>query len=553
MEIKHNNMKIVPLWILAVLVNIKSIFTDFGADQAYAVATSYRHIVGDSMFAQMCEPHQTSGFLTDFLMILYKCIVPDLTGVVLFLQFCWVVLSIVVAYCLYKELIHWINSELSQYICIFFLIFRPKQSVFPEFSNMQILFGVLCFVYILRFFRSTKKSINLIWAALFLSLQILSYPTCLVNYLGIVGVLFLFSEQRWRSIGIFTGACVVYGSIYMAIILSQTSLESLLGSINFIINADKSHTGNEFDLVSYLAGFGYGMVWIGASFVLAYVLYRIINKRMHFSAILGAILLFTEVVIVFVSAYTSLDWFCQYFIILPVMIIWGLKDYKYLEKGLKKVYLLGVVMACGSFIAVRCLTNLELLPTISFLMMAGMVSLIPIYERRKDDKININRGLILCILLMILFHRGIVICGYAREGGDELIHQMENIIRVGPAKGIAASLSKCNEIKYGMEDWKTNIQDDTVLVVVPWMLDAIVYVNTEAEVATYSTIDTPTYDESLLSYWEMYPDKIPTVIAVQAWDNQITVAEDTWIMQWVNENYTQYTEGYYWRFYRKMK
>lgn len=72
-----------------------------------------------------------------------------------------------------------------------------------------------------------------------------------------------------------------------------------------------------------------------------------------------------------------------------------------------------------------------------------------------------------------------------------------------------------------------------------------------SETAAFSTIDTPTYDESLLRYWEMYPDKKPTVIAVKAWNQEIGVDEDTWIMQWINENYHQYTDGQYWRFYRK--
>ena len=552
MKIKQNDVQRFFLWMLAILVNIKSIFTDFGADQAYAVATSYRHIMGDRMFGEMCEPHQTSAFLADFLMVLYKVVVPDLTGVVLFFQVSGVLLNVVVAYCLYKELRYWINGELAQYICIFFLIFRPKQSVFPEFSNMLMLFGVLCFVCVLRFFRSDKKT-NLVWAALFLSLQILSYPTCLVNYVGVIVGLFLFSEHRWRNIGVVTGACGICGAIYLAIILSQTGFEQLLGSIDFIINSDKSHVGNGFDAGYYLGGFGYGMAWVGVSFGLTYLVYGISKKKLHFSTVLGAVLLFTEMMMVFVSAGTRLDWSCQYFMILPVIIVWGMKDYKYLEKELQKVYLLGVFMASGSFIAVCFLTNLELLSTISYLMMAGMVSLIPIYERMKCTKIKGKQGLILCILLLVLFHRGMVICGYANEGGIKITPYVENYIRVGPAKGIVTSLQKCNEIKYGMEDWKTNIQDDKVLVVVPWMLDSIVYVNTEVEIATFSTIDTPTYDESLLRYWEMYPDKIPTVIAVKAWDNQIALGEDTWIMQWVNENYTQSTNGYYWRFYRKAK
>ena len=70
----HKNSKwiIYLLWVCASLINIKSIFTDFGIDSSYAIATSYRHISGDRLFIEMWEPHQTSSFLMDFLMILYK-------------------------------------------------------------------------------------------------------------------------------------------------------------------------------------------------------------------------------------------------------------------------------------------------------------------------------------------------------------------------------------------------------------------------------------------------------------------------------------------------
>lgn len=62
---KTLNRMILLLWIGVVLVNIKSVLADFGPDQTYAIATSYRHVMGDSMFAEMWEPHQTSTFIAD--------------------------------------------------------------------------------------------------------------------------------------------------------------------------------------------------------------------------------------------------------------------------------------------------------------------------------------------------------------------------------------------------------------------------------------------------------------------------------------------------------
>lgn len=153
-----NNLKIKFFWILAVLANIKSAFSDFGTDQAYAVATSFRHISGDRLFQEMCEPHQTSSFITDLLMLLYRCFVPSMEGIALYLQVCGVLLYAIVVYVLYKELLHYAEKEMAHYMCIFFFVFRAKQSVFPEFSNMQIGFSVLLFVLLLKFYRNQKKN-----------------------------------------------------------------------------------------------------------------------------------------------------------------------------------------------------------------------------------------------------------------------------------------------------------------------------------------------------------------------------------------------------------
>lgn len=556
MKIKCNTVKIYLLWVFAILANIKSIFTDFGVDQAYAVATSYRHIMGDRSFLEMWEPHQTSSFLTDFLMWLYKSVVYDLEGVVLFLQICGVLLCAIITYCIYKELLHWLEGELVHYMCILFFVFRPKQSVFPEFSNMMIWFSALCFICLLRFFRSAENKSNLVSAAFFLCLQILSYPTSVINYLCIVGILYFWSKNKWKNIGIFTGTCMICGALYLGIILSQSDFKQLLTTIGFIIRADGSHMGERVETSSYFGGLGYSVLWLGGVLVVTYLICRVRRKckaKLNFATCFGVVMLLSEIIMAFISANTMLDWSCQYFVVLLILIFGGLFSHKYIGAHVNIIYVVGTMVAACSAIAVAMLTNLGLLDIISYLILAAMVSLIPIYEKNKcvESRIKNSGHIILCILLLILFHRGMFVSGFASQSGIKLTLNVENIIRVGPAKGIVASVQKCNEIKYGLEDWKNNIHDDTVLVVVPWLLDSLVYVNTEADIATFSTINTPTYDENLLHYWEMYPDKVPTVIAVQGWNGEMAVSEDTWIMQWVNENYSQYTNGYYWRFYRR--
>lgn len=547
------NRRITVLWILTIIVNIKSVFTDFGADQAYAVSTSFRHLMGDRMFQEMCEPHQTSVFISDCLMALYRYFVPNLEGVAMYLQVCGVLLYAVVTLFLYKELIHFVNRNLVHYMCIFFFVFRAKQSVFPEFSNMQICFSVMLFVFLLKFFRNQKKTYHLVIAAFFLCLEILSYPACLIVYFGTLILLYVLCEKKWKNIAIFTGICILCGALYLAFIVSRVGLESLLENIQFIAQADLSHSGESFDVVYYFSGFMYGLIWIVGVVVISYGIYFFLKKKVSFFSCLGSGLLLTEILLILVSRKTDIDWNCQYFIILLLLMCIGIMGHRYLKKEEKILYYIGSTISVCSSVSVIFLTNLELLSFLGYLILGAMVSLIPINELAISKEYQPKKvcNFIVTILVLFLFHRAMVVCGYANESGIKLTIDVENIIREGPTKGIVASLQKCNEVKGTLTDWQMNVNDDAVLVVVPWMLDSIVYVNPDASISTFSTIDTPTYDKSLLDYWEIYPEKVPTVIAVEGWNGEIAVDKNTWIMKWIEDNYTSYTDGCFWRFYRK--
>jgi len=552
MIMKKHNSKIILLWILAVIVNIKSIFCDFGDDQAYALSTSFRHIMGDGLFQEMCEPHQTSSFLCDFLMIIYKYFVPDLEGVALYLQVCGVLLYAVVTWILYKELVHFVRCEMAHYMCVFFFVVRAKHSIFPEFSNMQIGFSVLLFVFLLKFFRNQNNIHHLILAAFFFCLEVLSYPTCLLVFAGVLGLLYVFGEKRWKDIAIFVGTCAICGGAYLALIVSRIGFEALLKTLRFITYADKSHSGSVFGMSDYFGGVAYGLVWIIVVAFASYIIYLFLKKKVLYLSCFGCGLLLTEILMTFVAKKSTIDWREQYFVILLLIICLGCRG-KHLRTEIRPLYYAGMVISLLSTVSVAFLTNLSLLAIMGYLILGAMVSFVSIDETliSKQYQAQKSCNYILPILLLFLFHRLMFIGGYANEDGIKLVNDMENIIRVGPTKGIAASLQKCNEVRGTISDWERFVKEDSVLVVVPWMLDSVVYVNRNTEVSTFSTIDTPTYDESLLDYWSEYPEKTPTVIAVEGWGREISVNKDTWIMKWIEENYTSYENGEFWRFYRK--
>ncbi len=79
------------------------------------------------------------------------------------------------------------------------------------------------------------------------------------------------------------------------------------------------------------------------------------------------------------------------------------------------------------------------------------------------------------------------------------------------------------------------------------------YMMTGAQVAHYSIVDPTAYDERLLTYWELYPEKQPNVIVVDCWYGELQENPDSWIMRYIENDfgYTQVNDGRYVRFYRK--
>lgn len=326
----------------------------------------------------------------------------------------------------------------------------------------------------------------------------------------------------------------------------------VIKNIQFIMQADASHGEKITDIAYYFRGFMNGAIWIAVVAAVSFLIYLFIRNKVTFFSCFGYGLLLTEIVLIFISRKQPLDWNCQYFIILLLLICLGGRGCKYLNPETRMLYYTGMVISLLSTVSVAFLTNLEFLSIMGYLILGALVSFVSLGQMAVcNRRSNEGVGFIVAILALFIFHRAMIVCGYANEAGIKLTIDLENVIRAGPAKGIVTSLQKCNEVKGTLSDWQRFVNEDSILVVVPWMSDPIVYVDQNTKVSTFSTINTPTYNESLLYYWDMYPEKIPTIIAVEGWNGEISVDKNTWIMRWVEDTYTVHEDGEFWRFYRK--
>ena len=535
------------IWTGAVLVSIKSIFVDFGIDNGYAIATSYRHISGERMFLEMWEPHQTSAFLVDCLMLLYRLFVPSLTGVAIFLQVMGVLLWIPVIVILHNELSKHIDRDISHMICAILFVFRAKQTVFPEFSNMQIGFSVLFFTFLVKYICDQAKLRNLILSAVFLCLEIISYPTCLIAFVAAAGIILMYTEHKVRDVLVFSGVCLALGTLYVGYFVWARGLSELIDVLFLLVEADLSHGDISMTFYQYVQVFLEGAAYIAGTLVIAAAIHLCFRKRVRitFLTAWGVSLLVTAgatLLYLMFRKQGGYEW--HYCIVFVLLIMFGFLGYKFLTDMEKKIWISGMMISFSSFFAVAILTNCALMSVVAYLPLAAAVSMIPLSKFKEG---NFFAG---AIVLFILLHRGLIIWGYSELSQNSFVNEVESIVRTGPALGIVCDGTNSRVYRDNVDDFDRFLRsDDTVFFMADWRYDPLTYVQAGIGVAISSTISSPTFGEKQIDYWRRYEYKAPTVIAIRSYDNLDRDIYST-MFEWVEENYEWVGDGTWWRFYR---
>ena len=555
MNEKREKIILRVLWIITALVCIKSIFTDFGADSAYQVAMSYRHLSGDGMLLKMWEPHQTSIFLNDVLMAVYHFVVPSYAGVVLYLQVCGTLLFGLLGWFVYKTVKGTTGAFVGQAIWMFLLVFRAKQTPFPEFANLEIACSVLIFCLLLRFFKAQDRWIYPILIGVCAFFQVLSYPSCVLIAVPVCLLLFLKTNAKWKNILLFLGTAGVLGVTFLASFFVRLGSDTFLLAVRNIFLSDTHSTSGDY----WNGKGGYWMsffVMLGVVALCALVAWgvSVIAKKIRasFEISVGtlsvALLIIVELVCLVLQRRLGLDWNCSIYVLPLILLVLGAIGYRKASEEERTIFLTGALVSAASFFATMLLTDLSLITITAYLVLGGAASLLMLRRLFKDDK-----RVILLLLLLVLAHRGLVVWGIGNT--NDRVHtlwEVQNIIRSGPAAGVVCDHVSKAQALWTIEDFALYVKpEDKLLVVGPEMIDPLVYLYAGAEISNYSTIDTPQYGEALEEYFVLNPDKEPTLVAVSSWFGTPNVTDDTYIMQWVNARYELSVDARYFRLYRK--
>jgi len=561
----------------SVLANIKSIFTDFGIDSEYAIAMSYRMVQGDRMFVEMWEPHQTSAFLCAALMKVYISLTGTLTGVVLYLHIMGLIIHSIVTAFLYRTLRKQISFEITFLMCLFFFTVRPKEIPLPEFSNMSLWFSALMFCCLVSYFREQNRKRWLLLTCVCLCLQILSYPTCLIVYFLVVYLLVKYSTEKRKDILLLSFGCVLSGVLYLSYFCARLGISEFGLYLRYILTSYSSHDSGLADrIVAYGQDIGITLFMLGIFMCLSIVIGLLnlvflklkdrLRKRktpiqtrtimkisiISFFVLLLLFELYNVFFILDFEIYSTL--FYSHSLKYIPIIAAGYFGLRFCNREENQIVRVGMTLAMGSFAAAALLSNLLLFASLNYILLGGMAAMIPIskiLEREFDTRKNHYKyGMLILLCLTVIIRRGSTL----QESASASIFEVRGIVKSGPAIGFVSAYLPPYIINTTAREWDENIRpNDKVLIATgQFVLSTLPYLFEDVEISVHSTICTPTFDETLLHYWELNPHKRPNVVVVSCWFGNLNAEKDSWIMQWIENEFqpSSYVDGSYWRFYR---
>lgn len=547
---------------LSILASLKMIFFTAGLDEEYQVVMAYRNAHGDRLFLDMWEPHQSSAFLCTLLMKPYLALFGT-TGIVLYLRFWGTLLHLGVSIYLYATLRTFLEKKYAWLLALIYYNTIPKQIILPEFGIMQVWFYTLLSLFLLNYYMNGRKCRYLVLASLSLVLNILSYPSCLILFPFLLVFLARFSgRDKWRDMGILTLLCGVCGIGYLGMLFTHTSPGELVETLSHILDGDITHSLT-------FGGKALGLLLDG----------------LYLTALWGGCLLLSAVV----AKWKKLDK-CQFYCLTAILAC-GLELFYWiiLRQGYEamhihlaafalaglcvsprernnfpeadKISLLKYCMAGAalSLLAVLYLTDLALMASIPHAMPAAFYgAVLLILSQTQKTAQNGASSKWIYVTLIIWCLTAVFGKGYLLRSGTayQNVLQSGGIMRKGPAAGTISNYMGAYIYNCDYEDWQLYLQDgDHVLIVVNQVMNlgTMQYLFKDVEISHFSIVNPTAYDERLLEYWDLYPERIPNVIIVDCWYGDLLTEPDSWIMQYIQSDfgYVQSNDGRYIRIYRK--
>lgn len=570
----ERNWKILKyiLIIGSVLAALKVIFVDYTLDEEYQIVMAYRSLNGDHLFKQMWEPHQTSAFFCAGLLWLYETITGTYTGVILFLRLVTTAIQIVLTYAVYRTIVKRMERDYAFLLALLFFNISPKIIQIPDFSNMQLWFLAVPVLLLMKYYDDREKDrwYLIVLAGICLACEVLTYPTCMILFPFFAFYLWKKSEKRkWRDIVILTATCGACALVWLMLVFRHISLEEFMTNISNLLSFDPTH---DISGMTDAKGKNYVeclLIWGGYCAVISLIsgllcgILGFVSQKKSMRRDKKEWWLIFWVIAIVISQFVQMYYWViirigyEYLQIHLLMIWIALLAVWHLAGENRRYFSWGIVATLIAYVGVIYISDLAFYYTLPHgvlgLVFAVAVMILALQKVMKD---RARPWILLLVISLILCSIGGK--GFTLRGGksNNSILSVGSIMKDGPAVGIFAEYMCAYIYNCNYEDYAEYVQEgDNVLIVANMIMSAgtTPYMFEDVNISHFSIVDPTTYDEKLLTYWELYPEKEPDVIVVDCWYGELKENPDSWIMQYIENDfgYTSVNDGRYVRFYRK--
>lgn len=599
----------------SVLAALKMIFVDYSLDEEYQVVMAYRRLSGERLFATMWEPHQTSAFVCVLLMWPFRLLTGGYNGVVIWLRVCTTAVQLLLTGWFYRVISRILKKENAFLLSLCFFNIVPKNIQIPEFGNLQVWFFTVAVLALMEYYAGDGRICYggngrkwwLILAGVAMALEVLSYPSMLLLFPFLLGWIWFWSagqpasgsgtdmepsggkktKGRWqgsfRDCLLFGMTCGVCAVIWLVNVLSAVPFDEFLRNVQNVLAFDLTHdvalengsrllniirglqclqlsaivipVGGIICLAVWFLGWGRKLSWkeeakeqdIGYQKKLTVCL-MVISLGMFFTAQLLQLYYWVwrgegyEVPMV----HLLICWFSG-------LLVWRFAG------SSRKVLFPGILGALVTMAAVIYMSDLSAVYAIGH-GMTGALFMLAIFLMAMENMLEEKQGQFWCravlvvFCLMCLVGKGYVLRAGATETNSIL--GVRGIIRKGPAMGIFTNYMQAHMSDCTYEEFSQWMEEGEKCLIVTDLIrtpGTTPYLFRESEICHFSIVDPTSYDERLMEYWKLYPDKMPDIIVTDCWFGQEKLAPDSWIKRFIEEEsgYTQVQDGSYYRYYFK--
>ena len=532
--------------ILAVIAyTLKNLFIGADTDEGYGIMVGYRLAMGDRLLLDMWEPHQTSAIFTALFIAPFVWLTGGVNYLNLFLRFVFFPIQAGISVFLYKTIrkaAPRIDAPVAALMGVLYYVTTPKSIFIPEYSNLHNWFFALMVLCMIRYLTGEGRLRYLVLSGIFMTCDVLAYPSMVLVFLCCMGFLLLRkSARKGREVLAYLLPCVLSAGAMFGYLLTYMTPQIMMQMIGEILGEGSHQTSVAEKLLDWGESLGETLMILLAALLIAGLIRWIVEKKMkkQLPELLRApgMLFFLIIFVIQIGFWL----FSSFNAIYPQLLLMALSlegIYIYLRKDRSEtLFFRWILLVFVNYLAVLVLSNWEPMLLNTYLIMgaeAGLTVLSCYWQKTGTQGKKALQILCLCLVLGNAFSYTYLILG-SQEYHASVIRNVRGISRKGLRAGILTDYMTAYRYNNNMEIWQEAVPDgSTVLYVGPSQFYCMLGEHTQA---SPDTICSMIYDERLLDYWELHPERYPDVVVFESSYGDIRQEGDNFIWHWLMEDF----------------